>query len=125
VFLRYPEMSHLDELLKELRDEVRELRKKMSMPLPRVLTQSMAAEQLSISVSKLKGMIRAGGIATCTVGDRKMIPLTEIERIARPSKDGATEAPPPPRTSGGRKKASTYDAAAEAAAIRASLRQRR
>lgn len=108
-------------LLAQLRDEVRQLREKVEAPLPRMLTYERAAHELSVSMSKLKQLVRAGALATCEVGKRKYIPLIEIERIERSATFSGKSARPP-RSPAGKK---PYNAAEEAAKARALTRQRR
>jgi hypothetical protein len=52
--------------------------------LPSVLTKKRAAKELSVSVSKLKRMIRDGRIFTVEIGRTQMVPAREIERLATP-----------------------------------------
>lgn len=54
-------------------------------PLPHVLTMERAAEELSIGLTKLKGLVRSGELLACTVGLRKMIPSSEVRRLATPA----------------------------------------
>lgn len=53
--------------------------------LPKVLTKRRAAKELSISLSKLNRLIRDGRLLTVEIGRRRMIPSTEVEKLARPA----------------------------------------
>lgn len=122
MILRLLEMStaNLESKLEELFAQVKALNDRWEKPLPSVLTKRMAAKELSISVSKLKGMIARGLIMECEVGDSMGIPSSEIRRIAESARSSA----PKPRTSGGRPKAKKYNARAEAADLKEELRRR-
>jgi hypothetical protein len=52
--------------------------------LPRVLTKERAALELSISITKLNRLIRSGRLLMVQIGERQMIPSTEVERVATP-----------------------------------------
>lgn len=88
---------------------------------PDAVTKKIAAQRLSISLSKLKGMIRSGEISTCQIGGTTMIPMREIRRLAEPS-----SAPPAQRRNGGRRrKDAKPNPRAESASARARLRAKR
>lgn len=74
-------------------EEIRSLRAEVAAVglgrgLPQVLTMKRAAEELSVSESTLKGMIRASEVLTVQVGKRRMVPSSEIHRIASPKIHG-------------------------------------
>lgn len=78
-------MASVEEQLQELLVLVRDLAvRHEGQGLPVLLGYPSAAAQLSISVSKLKGLVRSGELRTSTVGRRKMIPLSEVLRVAAP-----------------------------------------
>lgn len=112
----------VEKLLEELRDELRQLREKVESPLPRMLTYERAAQELSVSVTKVKQLVRAGALATCEVGKRKHVPRIEIERIERSASFAATprSAPRPARARAERR---PYNAKEEAAKARAALKK--
>lgn len=108
-----------ERLLEELLAEVRGLRERLdATALPTVLKPERAAQELSISESKLRQLIREGKLFTCLVGKAKMIPRSEIERLSAPARSA-----PKPRTSGGRPPQDRSSPKAEAAKLRAALKR--
>lgn len=89
--------------------------------LPRVLTKERAAKELSISLSKLKRLLRDGVLMSVAVGRRRMVPAVEIERLATPA-----QATPRRhlRSIGGSSNGRKYDAEGEAKAMRDAIRRR-
>lgn len=69
-------------MLTALRQDVAALRERMQAPL--VMRYERAAQMLDVSVSKLRGLIRSGEIVPVKLGGRKMVPLSELERVSRP-----------------------------------------
>lgn len=67
-------------MLEVLLAEIRSIRSEQR--LPTVLSKKLAARELSISVSKLKALIRAGDILTCKIGRTTGVPSSEIVRLA-------------------------------------------
>ncbi|QQR47795.1 hypothetical protein JKA73_17830 [Myxococcus xanthus] len=114
--------AHLQGLLERLLLEVQALRGGMDKPLPTVLTKKRAAEELSVSLSKLKAMIRSGEILVCEVGSTTGVPSSEIRRIA-----AARSSVKAPRPSGARARSSrrATSPTEEAAQVRAALRKQR
>ncbi len=55
-------------------------------------TKKGAAILLSVGVTTISGMVRRGEIATARVGARRMIPLSELLRIATPEQAKAMRA---------------------------------
>lgn len=111
---------HQDEtLLEQLLREVRELRAHMNEgpSLPAVLTRKRAARELSISARKLRDMEKSGDVLTCEIGDSTMIPRSEIERLATP-----TRVPKKSRTPSAAPARGGAAATREAAALRKALR---
>ena len=105
-----------DETLEQLLREVRELRERIDAPaLPAALTIARAAQELSVSVRKLREMIAEGRVLTCEIGRTRMVPRTEIERLATPQQAApkARAARAAPRRGG---------AKSEAAKLREALR---
>lgn len=52
---------------------------------PVVLTVLAAAEQLSVSERTMRSLLDSGEVASVRIGGRRMVPRTEIERLARPA----------------------------------------
>jgi len=52
--------------------------------LPQVLTMKRAAVELSVSLSQLGVLIRSGSLLTVTIGKRRMVPASEVRRLATP-----------------------------------------
>ncbi len=108
--------------LKELEAVVRravqeEMRRGGEMSPPRVLTLKEAARQLSVSLSTLKGLLRTGFVRSTTVGERRMIPRSEIERLAVPDE-------PVKKGRGGPRRGQRTLPTSPGAAIRAAVRGR-
>lgn len=71
-----------EELLARLEAAVERLEARRPA-LPLVLTVKAAAEQLSVSERTMRGLLASGEVASAVVGGRRMVPSTELERIAR------------------------------------------
>ncbi len=69
--------------LRAIREEIRKLSERVGVPVPRVVRFPHAAKLLDISMTKLKGLVRGMEIMTVPVGDRRMIPMSEIDRMSR------------------------------------------
>lgn len=93
-------MSTIEEELRALRLEVEALRREKPYPLPPVLSKSRAAWALDRSKKTLQRMIRLEEILTVRVHGQEMIPLSEIEKFAKPDRQpkrgGKKKAPPRP-----------------------------
>jgi hypothetical protein len=115
--------SRLELLLEELLVELREIRQ--TRRLPAVLSKKRAAQELSISLSKLKGLIRSGDIMVCEVGDTTMVPSSEIRRITEAAQAPASpsRSPRPSRTA--RKVTKPASPAEEARKVRVALKRQR
>jgi excisionase family DNA binding protein len=72
----------LEQQLAELREDVKRLLSRAETP--RVMRYEKAAKLLDCSVSKVRSLIRDGEIVPVTVGGRRMVPLSEVERISTP-----------------------------------------
>lgn len=118
-------MSEQLEQLGELVGAVREMMRRVDAGrLPSLLTQQMAAKEFSISLSKLKGLIRDGTLQTVKIGGKghPMVSADEIRRcvnqwtreqsVTRPGRRRKT---PPGK----------YDAKEEAAKLAEALKKRR
>jgi hypothetical protein len=79
-------MERLEELLGELKEDVRRLNERVSPGKPMALTMKMAAHELSVGLSTLQGMVRKKAIETCVIGGRRMVPMSEIYRITQPAR---------------------------------------
>jgi hypothetical protein len=53
--------------------------------MPQVLTRERAAQELSISLTTLKQLIKSKQLATVLVGKRQMVPASEVMRLAKPA----------------------------------------
>lgn len=102
-------MNEVETKLDELLNEIRGLKREAG--LPTVLTKRRAAKELSIGLTKLEQLIAGGQIATCDVGDRKMVPASEIARLATPKALSPKSRPSPPKRGPGRPKGSKSKAA--------------
>lgn len=72
-------MDRTEELLEMLRREFRDANSK-----PLVLTKRRAAQELSVGLTKLEQLIKGGLIIPVKIGAAKMIPMSEILRLATP-----------------------------------------
>ena len=68
-------------LLRDIREELRRLGREVQQP--DVYTLPDAAARLSISLTKLKRLVRFNRILTVRVGERSMVARHEIERVSR------------------------------------------
>lgn len=112
------------DLLAEVRRilrEVQELRGVVEKRLPTVLTKQRAAQELSISLSKLKGLIRSGELMVCEVGRTSMVPASEVQRLAASARREAAAA----RPARPRKPKHSTSPAEEAAKARRALKKKR
>ena len=80
-------MSGIDDKLDEICEALDRLVKQLDEPAPKVLTREAAAQQLSISLTTLKGLIRNKQLVTVRIGKREMVPASEIARLAKPRED--------------------------------------
>ncbi len=101
----------IEEEVRAMRLEITRLLDRVDRPLPLVLTKKRAAKELSIGITKLKGLISAGLITTIMMDRVSMISTREVRRVAtdgtHPAKAPRGKAPPRPR------KASKTSTAAE------------
>lgn len=116
------DMDALQGLLERLLMEVQALRADPGR-LPTVLTKKRAAAELSISLSKLKGLIRAGEILVCEVGGTTGVPASEVRRIAATLRE--SKAPRPRTARRTRPAGRALNPAEEARRVRDALRKRR
>ena len=105
----------LEGKLHEALEELRLAMGAMQRALPRVLTLSRAAAELSISKRKLQDLLAKGFIQSVVIDGRRMVPSSEIDRLATPVKKRVARRQEPQRT--GRP-------ADEAAAVRAAMKRR-
>ncbi len=89
-------MKSIDEQLGEIRAELEKIHRRAGFQgLPTVLTMEQAAHELSCGLTKLRGLIKRRLLMTVMIGDRRMVPASEIRRLSaidEPSK--ASEAKP-------------------------------
>jgi len=77
-------LERLESLLSDIRERIERLETRLQ-PEPMMFTIPEAAARLGIGQTKLKEMLRKGQLRqTGTVGRVKMIPLTELQRVATP-----------------------------------------
>lgn len=108
----------LDRFFEELRAELAPIRAALQTPLPTLLTLKRAAQELSMSPSTVKRLIQAGKLGTRKLGGRRMVPASEIRRLA--SLPGPT-----PRRGGGGSRMRTETTRNAGDAIRALTKRRR
>ena len=77
----------MGDVVEQVLAEVRALRLAVEgqRSLPSVLTMKRAAEELSISMTQLRALVKSSVVLTVTVGVRRMVPASEIRRLATPS----------------------------------------
>jgi hypothetical protein len=116
----------LEETIRSLMREVQLLRADLQRQAQRpvILSKKRAATELSISLSKLKTLIRTGEISVCEVGRTTMVPASEVARLAEARKSRTAPVPSRSRPATARK-ASPAAARSEADKIRAALRKPR
>lgn len=71
----------IERQLAELRNDVKKLLERAETP--RLMKYERAARMLDISTSKLKSLIRQGIITPQPLGQTRMIPLSEVERVSK------------------------------------------
>ena len=103
----------MEQLLAELRVLV------AGAALPQALDYERAARELSISVSQLRKLIRAGDVAIVMIGKRPKVPASEVRRLC-----SVKPLPTVPRATSKQYGREGYDTKSEAAKARASLRRR-
>lgn len=118
-------MSGVEAELRAIREEMARLNARLEVTgsaLPPLLTKRAAAAALSVSLSKLKQLIRSHVVLTVMLDKRAMVPASEVQRLATPR----SGQPPSVRQASRRKQVPQgLTGAAGAAALRASLRKRR
>lgn len=77
-------MSSIDEQLSAIRAELEKIHSRLTgqQGLPTVLAMKEAARELSISLTTLKELVRRREILTVMIGKRRMVPASEIRRMA-------------------------------------------
>jgi excisionase family DNA binding protein len=71
--------------VQRLMDAVERLERMHARPeLPAVLTVLAAAKQLSVSERTMRSLLDSGEVESVRIGGRRMVPRTEIERLAQP-----------------------------------------
>lgn len=111
-------------LMQELLRRLERIEEIAAMPrLPTMLTKKMAAHELSIGLSTLKGLIRRGDLLVTQVGGRTMVPVSQVRKFLSipAAARGAGPLPREPLGSSNRRKA----ARSEAERIRAALKSQR
>lgn len=74
--------QQIEQELAALRAEVAKLAERMpSIVLPKLFKVPLAAKHLGVSLTKMKDLIRIGDVRTVELGGRRMVPLSELERL--------------------------------------------
>lgn len=76
-------MGELEVFLRELRAQLSRIEERLR-PEPTCLTMVAAARRLGVGLTTLKEMVRKGQIRTSTINSRRMVSLSELERVSRP-----------------------------------------
>lgn len=74
--------SEVRKALNELKAQVAELKALVQPELPQILTKKRAARELSISMTTLNRLIAAGLVWSVQLGERQMVPASEVRRLA-------------------------------------------
>jgi Helix-turn-helix domain len=103
--------------LDEMTQLIRQLLKREAQPLAATaLCFRDAAKALGVGITKLQGLVADGQLWPTTIGKRRMISTSEIERFLRPD-------PPKSRPKAGRPRARAYDPKEEAQKARDWLKE--
>lgn len=81
-------MVELEEFLKELRGQLSRIEERLR-PEPTCLSLAAAAKRLGVGLSTLKEMVRRGQIHPSTINRRRMISVSELDRVSRPDAERA------------------------------------
>lgn len=113
------EKQSLEQQLAEVLAELREVRKAVGgAGLKRLFSYEEAATAWAVSPSKVKQLVRQGRVRVTAIDGRKLIHVSEIDRIAEPVASRA-----PPKTKG-RPKNKSLSLAEEIAAAKAYAKKR-
>ena len=107
--------------MEEVRGRLARIEERLQ-PAPMCMTYPEAAKRLGIGLTLLREMVARHELRTATVGKRRMVPLSEIERVSQPKAPKARRAAVSPRTRKGRRPA-PRSPAEEAAALRAWMKK--
>lgn len=110
--------AELNAKLDALTCAIERLEKRLEAPPTELLTAKAAAAALSVSTKTISRMVRDGRLKTVNVGADWRVPMSEVRRYSTP-KEAAS------RGHRQRKATQSYDARAEAEAIRAANGGRR
>lgn len=77
------EKAELEALLLEVRERLLKIEERLR-PEPRCYNVKQAAEVLGVSLTVMKEMMARGEVKPSTVGRRKMIAVSELERVSTP-----------------------------------------
>lgn len=78
--------SDVEGKLVEVLEELKLAMGAMQRALPRILTLKRAAQELSISKRKLQDLLAKGVLQSVVIDGRRLVPSSEIERLATPLK---------------------------------------
>ncbi len=76
----------LEEVLREVRDRLARMEERLQSQ-PMCLRMPDAARRLGVGLTTLKAMVDRGELRTTTVGRRRMVSLSELERLAAPDEE--------------------------------------
>lgn len=108
--------SEVEGKLSEVLDELKLAMRAMQRALPRILTLKRAAEEMSISKRKLQDLLAKGVLQSVIIDGRRLVPSSEIERLATPLTPKKKRAAP--------KKTRSTRPADQAASVREFLKRR-
>ena len=83
--------------LRSIREELAKINQRLSTGEQTLLSFPQAASRLGIGTTKLRDLVAKGALVVTPLGRRKMVALSEIERLSRPTTTRATRLPAAPR----------------------------
>ena len=77
-------VERLEVELAAVRAALARIEDRLGRPTPTCLSTQEAAQRLGVGLTTMKRLIASGEVKTATVGKRRMVPASELERIATP-----------------------------------------
>lgn len=77
--------------LRSIRGELKKISDRLGSPNQDLFTMPQAARRLGIGQTKLREIVQARKLSVVTLGRRRMVPASELERLARPSAPAAKQ----------------------------------